>query len=332
MSQVALLGTLEIGLIFGLVGLGVFLSFRVLHFPDLTVDGSFTLGAAVAATGIVGGIDPYLASVFAIAAGAAAGLVTAFLNIRFNILHLLASILTMTALYTVSLRVMGKPNVALIMEPTVLDPFAGLGLAPMWLKPLFLAVVSLAVVVLLTRFLSSGYGLAMRATGANPRMARANGIATDRKVYVGMGLSNGLVALAGALFAQTNGFADSTMGIGTIVIGLAAVIVGETLLHPRTMLMAVLACIVGSILYRLAVAFALNADFLGFTASDLQLVTAVLVALALVLPKLRRDFKARAVTLRSRLAPTTAGNTRTAPETADRKELEKAATPGERET
>lgn len=293
MSLVSILGSLEIGLVFGLVALGVYLSFRVLQFPDLTVDGSFTTGAAVSATLIVAGYDPYFASAVAIVAGACAGLVTAFLNIRFGILHLLASILTMTALYTVNLRIMGKPNVALIMEPTVLTPVEGLGLPIEWLKPAYLLVAVLVVGLGVARFLTSQYGLSMRATGLNPRMARANGIATDQRVYVGMALSNGLVALGGALFAQTNGFADNTMGIGTIVIGLAAVIVGETLLSTRTILMAVIACLIGSVLYRFAIGLALSADFLGFTASDLNLITAVLVGLALVLPKLKRDAKAR---------------------------------------
>jgi len=293
MSVVALLGSLEIGLVYGLVALGVYLSFRVLNFPDLTVDGSFTLGAAVSATLIVSGWDPYLASLIAVFAGGAAGLVTAFLNIRFGILHLLASILTMTALYTINLRIMGKPNVAIIMEPTFLTPFEGLGLTNIWLKPIAVGVIAVVAAVLLARFLDSNYGLAMRATGANQRMSSANGISTSEKTYAGMALSNALVALAGALFAQTNGFADSTMGIGTIIIGLAAVIVGETLFHPKHMLAAALACVVGSVLYRMAIGLALNADFLGFTASDLNLITAVLVGLALILPRLQREATAR---------------------------------------
>ncbi len=233
MSQIALLGAIEIGLVYGLVALGVFLSFRVLSFPDLTVDGSFPLGAAVAASAIVGGIDPYLATGCAIVAGALAGLVTAVLNVRFRILHLLASILTMIALFSINLRIMGRPNIALLTEPTVLSPFEGLGLASPMLNPLFVGAIVLAVAALLARFLASDYGLGMRATGANPRMARAQGIETGRTICVGMALSNAMVALAGALFAQTNGFADVTIGTGTIVVGLAAVIVGETILPAR---------------------------------------------------------------------------------------------------
>jgi putative ABC transport system permease protein len=293
-SNVAFLGAIEIGFVFGLVALGVYLSFRVLDFPDLTVDGSFTMGAAVSATLIVAGMNPYPATAIAMIAGASAGLVTAFLNLRFGILHLLASILTMTALYTVNLRIMGKPNVALIAEATMLTPFEGLGLANLYLRPVFVGIIAVLAALLVAWFLGTEFGLAMRATGANKRMARAQGIETARKTYAGMGLSNALVALAGALFAQTNGFADSTMGIGTIVVGLAAVIIGETLLPSRAIVVAALACVVGSVIYRIAVALALNADFLGFNASDLNLITAVLVAVALILPRLRARIAERA--------------------------------------
>lgn len=293
MSTFAFLGTLEIGFIYGLVAMGVYLTFRILDFPDLTVDGSFTLGAAVTATLIVMGVNPFLSTLVGTLAAASAGIVTAWLNLRFNILHLLASILTMTALYTINLRIMGKPNVALIMEPTVLSPFEGLGIANMYMKVIFVAVCAIVGGLLVAWFLHTEYGLAMRAVGSNKRMAQANGIVVTEKVYVGLALSNGLVGLAGALFAQTNGFADSTMGIGTIVVGLAAVIIGESLFASRSMWVIVMSCIVGSILYRVAVSMALNADFLGFQASDLNLLTAVLVALALVFPKLRSEWKAK---------------------------------------
>jgi putative ABC transport system permease protein len=292
MSQVAFLGALELGLIYGLVALGVFLSFRVLSFPDLTVDGSFPLGAAVVASAIVAGLDPYLGTLMAMLAGALAGLVTAILNVRFHILHLLASILTMIALFSINLRVMGRPNIALLTEPTVLTPLVPLGLWMPVLKVLAVGAVALVASLLLIRFLASDYGLAMRATGANPRMAQAQGVRTGPTILVGMALSNALVALAGALFAQTAGFADISIGTGTIVVGLAAVIVGETILPSRHIGLVVLACLVGSILYRLAVALALNSDILGLTASDLNLVTAVLVGLALILPGARNPLKA----------------------------------------
>ncbi|HEX5600632.1 MAG TPA: ABC transporter permease [Hyphomicrobiaceae bacterium] len=304
MNLVAFLGAIEIGLVFGLVGLGVFLSFRVLNFPDLTVDGSFPLGAAVSAALIVSGLDPYSATLVAIACGCLAGLVTAFLNIRFGILHLLASILTMIALYSINLRIMGRPNLAIISEPTVLSAFEGFGLAMLYLKPLFAGVVAIAGVLLVSRFLASEYGLAMRATGANPRMARAQGVETSRATYVGMAMSNGLVALAGALFAQMNGFADVTLGTGTIVVGLAAVIVGEALLGTRSVLIWAAGCVVGSVAYRLAVALALNSDVLGLQASDLNLVTAVLVTIALILPGAQSSIRSMFSTVRWRRAPT----------------------------
>ena len=293
MSLYAFLGTLEIGLIYGLVAMGVYLTFRILDFPDLTVDGSFTLGAAVTATLIVTGFNPYLSTLLGTLAATTAGLITAWLNLRFNILHLLASILTMTALYTINLRVMGKPNVALIMEPTVLTPFESLGIPAMYMKVIFVGFCAIIAGLLVAWFLYTQYGLAMRAVGSNKRMAQANGIVVNEKVYVGLALSNGLVGLAGALFAQTNGFADSTMGIGTIVVGLAAVIIGESLFGSRSLLIIVMSCILGSILYRLAVSMALNSDFLGFQASDLNLITAVLVTLSLIFPKLRSEWKAK---------------------------------------
>jgi len=292
MSTFAFLGAIEIGLVFALVALGVFLSFRVLNFPDLTVDGSFPLGAAVAATLIVSGANPWLATLVAMLAGASAGLVTAFLNVRFNILHLLASILTMIALYSINLRIMGRPNVALLQQETVLTPFYEFGLSRAEVKPIFMAVLLVIVVLVLWRFLVSDFGLAMRATGANARMARAQGISTSVQIYSGMALSNALVALAGAMFAQTNGFADVTSGVGTIVVGLAAVILGETLFRSRSMFVVLAACVIGSILYRVALALALNTPALGLQASDLQLVTAVLVILALILPGVRNPLRA----------------------------------------
>ena len=287
MSSIALLGALEIGLLFGLVALGVYLSFRVLQFPDLTVDGSFPLGAAVAATLIVHSVNPWLATLAAAAAGARAGLTTAWLHLRLGILHLLASILTMIALYSINLRIMGRPNIALLGEPTVLSPLQDGSIPSYVLTPLAFAVAVFALKWLLDRFLNAEVGLALRATGANPRMARAQGIRTERAILLGLALSNALVALAGALFAQSQGSADVTMGVGVIVVGLAAVIGGEALLNPRTVAWATAACVFGSLLYRLIVALALNADFLGLQAQDLNLITAALVAAALVLPRLR---------------------------------------------
>ncbi len=283
-SLTAFWGAIETGLLYGIVGLGVYLSFRVLQFPDLTVDGSFTLGGAIAAALVVQGVPPVFAIAAALVAGGIAGWCTASLNVRFRILNLLASILVMIALYSINLRIMGRPNVPLLGQATLFSPLepllqqlpTGLGL------PILLGGVVLGMKLLLDTFLASEVGLALRATGANPMMANAQGISTPGMVTLGLSLSNALVALAGALFAQVNGFADITMGVGTIVFGLAAVIMGETLIPSRSLSWATLGVILGSVVYRIAVAIALNADFIGLQAQDLNLVTAVLVALALI--------------------------------------------------
>ncbi|MFL1404941.1 ABC transporter permease [Marinobacter sp. M1N3S26] len=295
LSEIAFFGALETGLIYGLVAFGIYISFRVLDFPDLTVDGSFPLGAAVAAVLILGGWNPWLATLMAIVAGMAAGAVTALLNVKLNILNLLASILTMIALYSVNLRIMGSPNLALLGETTVVTWWESL-FSPQnyYMAPVALfAVVALVVLVLLWRFMKSEIGLSMRATGANPRMARAQGIATGGMIVLGVALSNGLVGMAGALFAQSQGAADVTMGVGVIVIGLASLIGGEALVTPRTVVRALIAAVVGAIVYRLAIAFALNADVLGLQAQDLNLITAILVTLAIVLPGFRTKLQAR---------------------------------------
>jgi putative ABC transport system permease protein len=292
MSLYTLWGALEIGLIFGLVALGVLISFRILKFPDLTVDGSFPLGGAVAAVLIEGGVNPFLATAAAMAAGALAGFITGWLNVGLKIMDLLASILMMIALYSINLRVMGKPNIPLINDPTVFSALPG------WLpdyveRPLALLLLVAVVKLLLDWFFRSEIGLAMRATGANPRMARAQGISTDRAILLGMAVSNSLVALAGAVFAQTQGGSDISMGIGTIVIGLAAVIVGESILPARRMVYTTLAVILGAVLYRFFIALALNSDFIGLQAQDLNLVTAVLVTVALVIPMAKRKWQLR---------------------------------------
>jgi len=287
LNQIAFFGAIELGLIFALVAFGVYLSFRILDFPDLTVDGSFPLGAAVCAVMIVAGVNPWLATLAATLAGAMAGVVTAWLNLRLKILHLLASILTMTALYSINLRIMGKPNMALLGQETILSPLETLDIPYYFINIIAFGVIAVVVLVLLALFLKSETGLAMRATGSNPRMARAQGISTKAMTILGMAISNGMVGLAGSLFAQSQGYADVTMGVGIIVVGLASVIGGEALLSTRTVVLALIACFLGALLYRLAVAFALNADFIGLESQDLNLVTAVLVAAAIVLPGLR---------------------------------------------
>ena len=284
MSLFSLFGALEIGLIFSLVALGVFISFRLLRFPDLTVDGSFPLGGAVCATLISRGWDPYSATAVATATGAVAGLITGWLNVRLKIMDLLASILMMIALYSVNLRIMGKPNVPLISEPTLFTLLQPGALVDYIFRPALLLVIVVVAKLALDWFFATQKGLAIRATGSNPRMARSQGINTGNMIMLGMAISNALVALAGALFAQTQGGADISMGIGTIVIGLAAVIVGESILPSRKLVLATLAVIIGAIVYRFFIALALNIDFIGLQAQDLNLVTALLVVVALVIP------------------------------------------------
>jgi putative ABC transport system permease protein len=293
MSSTALLGSLELGLLMGLLALAVFLSFRVLNFPDLTVDGSFPLGAAVCAALIAAGGNPYLATAAGALAGAAAGALTAYLNVRLRILHLLAGILVMVGLYSINLRVMNAPNIPLIGLPTVVSGLEAAGLQPRYALPaLFLAIAAVAA-ALLVWFLSTETGLAMRATGENPRMAAANGIHTGRLTIAGLAISNALAGLCGALFAQSQGSADAAMGSGMIVIGLASVIIGENLVPSRLVALAVVGAIAGSVVYRLVIGFALSGNVVGLQAQDLNLVTAVLVGVALVLPRMRAAIRAR---------------------------------------
>ncbi|CAM4033261.1 ABC transporter permease [Vibrio neonatus] len=292
MSAFAFFGALELGLVYGLVALGVYLTFRVLDFPDLSVDGSFPMGAAVAATAIVAGVNPWLATGMAIIAGGVTGWVTAFLAVRCGILHLLASILTMIAAFSINIRIMGRPNIALLGEDTILTPFESIG-DPMLVRPIVVGVLVLLAAFFIVRLLNSDFGLGLRATGVNARMVRAQGGSTSFYTYFGLALSNGLVGFAGALFAQTNSFADVTSGVGTIVVGLAAVILGQTLIPGRKIWVAVAAVIIGSVLYRLAVAFALSSGMFGLQASDLNLVTAILVAVALIAPKMKAKYKAK---------------------------------------
>ena len=293
MSLISLLGALEIGLIFALVALGVLISFRILNFPDMTTDGSFPLGGAVAAVLITSGYHPWVACMGAAAAGALAGFITGWLNVRLGILQLLASILMMIALYSINLRIMGAPNLPLLGEATVFTPFVTQEGSAMWMQPLVLTVIVLAVKLLLDLFFASQIGLALRATGANERMARAQGISTGWVTLGGMALSNALIAFGGALYVQTQGGADISMGLGTIVIGLAALIIGETLIPARRLWIVTLATVIGAVLYRLLIALALQADFIGLQAQDLNLVTAVLVGVALVLPKIKARLRGR---------------------------------------
>lgn len=289
MSLLALFGALESGLIYALVALGVYISFRVLDFPDLTADGSFPLGGAVAGVAIIADVNPWLACIFGMLAGGVAGLVTAWLHVKLGILQLLSSILVMVALYAVNLRIMQAPNLALLGEPTIFGELVT-DSNGYWMRCVVIGGVVIAAKLFLDWFFSTEMGLAMRATGSNLRMSQAQGIATSRSILLGMAISNGLIALAGAIFVQTQGGADISIGVGTIVIGLAAVIIGETILPAKKMLWITLSAIVGAILYKFFIQIALSNDTLraiGFGPQDVNLVTALLVVIALILPKIK---------------------------------------------
>ena len=289
MSMIAFFGALESGLIYALMALGVLISFRILDFPYLTADGSFPLGGAVAALAIVSGVNPWMACILGMFAGAAAGTVTALLNVKLGILHLLSGILVMTALYSLNLRIMGAPNLSLLGEPTVFAPFIQGGNG-VWVRVLVALGVVVIAKLFLDWFFSTETGLAMRATGSNTKMAQAQGINTSWMIVLGMAISNGLIALSGALFVQTQGGADVSIGIGTIVIGLAAVIIGETVLTAKRIFWITLSVVIGAVLYKLFIQIALSSQTLrsiGFGPQDLNLVTALLVVIVLMLPKFR---------------------------------------------
>ncbi|ATR78411.1 ABC transporter permease [Moraxella osloensis] len=289
MSLLALFGALESGLIYALVALGVYISFRVLDFPDLTADGSFPLGGAVAGVAIIADVNPWLACIFGMLAGGVAGLVTAWLHVKLGILQLLSSILVMVALYAVNLRIMQAPNLALLGEPTIFGELVTDNNG-YWMRCVVIGGVVIAAKFFLDWFFSTEMGLAMRATGSNLSMSQAQGIATSRSILLGMAISNGLIALAGAIFVQTQGGADISIGVGTIVIGLAAVIIGETIMPAKKMLWITLSAIVGAILYKFFIQIALSNDTLraiGFGPQDVNLVTALLVVIALILPKIK---------------------------------------------
>ncbi|CCH47753.1 ABC transporter permease [Pseudodesulfovibrio piezophilus] len=296
MTSYALFGAIEQGFAYGLMVIGVYLTFRVLDFPDLTVDGSLPLGAAVSAVAITSGYSPVLAILLAACAGFIAGSITGILNTKFKILHLLSSILTMIALYSINLRIMGRPNMTLLGQDTIVDWFIETtGLLPHLSTPALFFIICACAVTLLIWFLHTEQGLIFLATGDNKQMITSQGVNTDNVIIFGVGLSNALVAISGALVAQNQGAADVNMGVGTIIAGLASVIIGETIFGDKTISRALIAALLGSVLYRIAIALALGlklGDF-AITPSDLNLITALLVIIALVMPRVKQKFMAR---------------------------------------
>ena len=294
MSLIALFGTFETGLIFALVALGALLSFRVLDFPDLTADGSFPLGAFACAVCMTSGFNPILAISIGFLAGAIAGLITAWLNVKLGILQLLSGIIVMTALYSVNLRIGDAPNIPLLGSNTIFDLFKPIIGTGIWQNTAVLVLLTVIIKLGLDWFFTTETGLAMRATGANPRMAKAQGISTPLMVMLGMALSNGLIALAGALFAQLAGSADVSAGFGVIVFGLAAVILGEALLPSKKMWVITLSVALGSVVYRLFIMVAMGSETLsriGLKTQDLNLITSVLVVLVMLLPQIKSKLK-----------------------------------------
>ncbi len=289
---------LQQGLLYCFMVLGVYITFRVLDFPDLTVDGSLPLGAAVTAAMLAGGQSPWTATLAGVAAGLCAGFVTGILHLLLGLgssgsaaasygAKLLAGILTMTGLYTVNLRVMGKSNTPLLGVDGIFEKIEDLMGLAMTGWNLIIALAALAVVVkyVIDWFLRTEFGLCLRATGDNEQMIRAMGTNTAFTRIIGLGIANALVALTGSLVAQQQGFADVGMGIGTIVAGLAGVIMGEVLFGERNVSWVLFSVIGGSIVYRLLIAVSLR---LGIAPTDLKLLTAVLVVIALSVPTVRR--------------------------------------------
>lgn len=282
--QQIILGAVALGLLWAAMTIGVYITYRILDIADLTVEGSITLGAAVSATMISGGFHPLLSTVCAFLAGLLAGLATGLLHTKLRIPALLSGILTMIALYSVNLRVMGKANVSLLRMDTVYSALEALGLE----KNMAVAVIgflyAMALITLLYWFFGTELGNAIRATGNNPYMVRAQGINTDNMKILGLTLSNGFVALSGALIAQSQNFADVQMGSGSIVIGLASLIIGEVLFGRRNFYSRLFSLILGAVTYRVIIALVLK---MGMPTNDLKLFTALTVALALSLPMFR---------------------------------------------
>ncbi|GAB3120131.1 ABC transporter permease [Glaciibacter psychrotolerans] len=272
----------ELGLLYATMALGVYLTFKVLNFPDLTVDGSFTTGAAVAAKLIIDGVPAIWATLAGAAAGAIAGVVTGLLYTKGKIDGLLAGILTMIALYSINLRIMGKSNLPLLREETLFTPLRDAGLMGSISSILIFAGIAVVIKLIIDWFLHTDLGLSIQATGNNAQMIRSFGVNTDRTTILTLAISNGLVALCGGLIAQYQGFADVGMGIGLILIGLASVIVGQAVFGSRTIFIATTAVILGAIIYRVVIFLALGA---GLNPNDMKLISAVLVVAALLLPR-----------------------------------------------
>lgn len=279
--------TIAQGLMWSILSLGVFLSFRVLDVPDMTCEGSFPLGGAIAATLITAGISPWASLAAGAIGGLLAGVVSGILYTKLKIPAILAGILTMIALYSINLHIMGKANISLLRTDTVFSlTQKALGVSQGMAAFLLPTILVILIVGAIYWFFGTELGMCIRATGFNVQMMRAQGVNTDTMIIVGLFISNALIGLCGAVVAQNNGFADVGMGIGTIVIGLASVIIGEVILGVSTFKESLIAVILGSVLYRIVIAVVL---FMGMPPNDLKLFTAVLVMIALAMPMIKEN-------------------------------------------
>ena len=276
------------GLIWGILGLGIFMTYRILNFPDMTAEGSFPLGGAVCVAAIVAGMHPIVATILAIFAGMLAGLVTGLLYTKGKIPVILAGILVMSSLNAVMLYVMKRPNLSLLNQPKLLDFFQNIGISQNFDR-IFLGLIASGIIIIgLYFFFNTEFGQAYIATGDNEMMARSLGIATDWMKTVGLVLSNGVIALSGALIAQSDGYADVNKGVGVIVIGLASIIIGEVLYGELTFLERLIAIVVGSIIYQLLILFVIR---LGFDTTYLKLFSAIILAICLLIPQIKTTLR-----------------------------------------
>ena len=281
------IGAVSLGLIWAVMAIAIYITYKILDIADMTVEGSITMGAAISAVCISAGMNPYLTLLFAFGGGLLAGLVTGFFHTVLKIPALLSGILTMLALYSVNLRIMGKANISLLKMETVYTPFENMGLSKNFAVIAVMAIIVGVIIAALYWFFGTELGCTIRATGNNRKMARAQGISTRFMTIVALMLSNGLVGLAGALIAQNQSFADMSMGIGSIVIALASLIIGEVLFGKRNFFLRLLSLVFGAIVYRIIIAFVL---WLGMPSNDLRLFTALTVAAALALPVFKGYF------------------------------------------
>ncbi|MGT2800642.1 ABC transporter permease [Streptococcus sp. zg-86] len=286
-----ILSSVSQGLLWSIMAIGVYLTFRILDIADLTAEGAYPLGAAVCATGIVNGVNPLLATFLAFIGGMLAGLISGLLHTKLKIPALLTGIVTLTGLYSINLKILGKANVALLRQQTLVTQLQKMGLTKTYAVLIIGAIFVLVVIALLTLLLNTQVGLALRSTGDNIPMSEANGINVDKMKIYGYMLSNGLIALCGALLTQNNGYADLNSGTGTIVIGLASVIIAEVILRNLRIGWRLASVVLGSVIYRLIILAILEIP--GMDADLVKLFSATLLAFVLFVPELQKKLQIR---------------------------------------